>query len=42
MTWGELKGPADWRTMLTKWILEGRKSEWIDQHMLVRGQSASA
>jgi len=34
-TWAGLKGPADWRTMLTKWILEGRESDWIDQHMLV-------
>jgi len=42
MSWGALKGPADWRTMLTKWILEGRKSDWIDQHMLVRRQPASA
>ena len=33
-TWAALKGPADWRTMLTKWILEGRRSAWIDQHML--------
>ena len=29
-----LKGPADWRTMLTRWILEGRESGWIKQHML--------
>jgi glycosyltransferase involved in cell wall biosynthesis len=42
ITWAALKGPADWRTMLTKWILEGRKSDWIDQHMLVRGEPASA
>ena len=34
-TWAALKGPADWRTMLTKWIREGRESDWIDQHMLV-------
>jgi len=41
-TWAALKGPADWRTMLTKWVLEGRKSEWIGQHMLVRGEPAIA
>lgn len=35
-TWAALKGPADWRTMLTKWILEGRKSDWIDRHMLAQ------
>jgi glycosyltransferase involved in cell wall biosynthesis len=35
-TWAALKGPADWRTMLTKWILEGQKSEWIEQHLLGR------
>ena len=38
MTWAALKGPADWRTMLTKWILEGRNSDWIEQHMLSREQ----
>jgi glycosyltransferase involved in cell wall biosynthesis len=35
LTWAALNGPADWRTMLTKWILEGRRSDWIDRHMLV-------
>ena len=38
LTWCALKGPADWRTLLTKWILEGRKSDWIEQHMLGREQ----
>jgi glycosyltransferase involved in cell wall biosynthesis len=42
MTWAALKGPADWRTMLTKWILEGRKSDWIERHMLSRRQPESA
>jgi glycosyltransferase involved in cell wall biosynthesis len=34
LSWEALKGPADWRTMLTKWILEGRESDWIKSHML--------
>ena len=40
-TWAAMKGPADWRTMLTKWILEGRKSDWIERHMLSRRQPES-
>jgi len=36
LSWAALKGPADWRTMLTKWILEGRESEWIQQNKLDR------
>jgi glycosyltransferase involved in cell wall biosynthesis len=39
LSWAALKGPADWRTMLTKWILEGRESEWIQQHKLDGGAS---
>jgi glycosyltransferase involved in cell wall biosynthesis len=42
MTWAALKGPADWRTMLTKWILEGRGSDWIEQHMLSREEPIGA
>jgi glycosyltransferase involved in cell wall biosynthesis len=34
LSWAALKGPADWRTMLAKWILEGRESEWIQQNKL--------
>ena len=41
LTWAALKGPADWRKLLTEWILEGRNSDWIDRHMLVREQPAS-
>ena len=41
LTWAVLKGPADWRTLLTEWILRGRDSDWIDRHMLVREQPAS-
>ena len=33
-TWVALKGPADWRTMIFKWVVEGRSSPWICQHML--------
>ena len=40
LSWEALKGPADWRTMLAKWILEGRHSNWIDRHMLSRAQPA--
>jgi glycosyltransferase involved in cell wall biosynthesis len=34
MTWGALQGPADWRTLLTKWVLEGADSSWIRANML--------
>ena len=33
-SWEALKGPADWRTMLTKWVAEGASSPWIQQHKL--------
>jgi glycosyltransferase involved in cell wall biosynthesis len=39
ISWAALKGPADWRTMLTRWILEGPKSEWIQRHKLDGGVS---
>ena len=42
LTWAALKGPADWRTMLTEWILRGRDSDWIERHMLVREKPANA
>ena len=33
LTWAALKGPADWRTMIFKWIVEGHTSPWIrDQY----------
>ena len=41
LTWAALKGPADWRKLLTEWILRGPDSDWIDRHMLVREQPAS-
>ena len=33
-TWKALQGPADWRTMIVKWVTEGPSSQWIRQHML--------
>jgi glycosyltransferase involved in cell wall biosynthesis len=33
-TWAALRGPADWRTMIFKWVVEGRSSSWIKEHML--------
>lgn len=34
MAWAALKGPADWRTMIYKWVTEGASSPWIRDHML--------
>lgn len=33
-TWAALKGPADWRTLIFKWVVEGRSSPWLREHML--------
>lgn len=33
-TWEALRGPADWRTLLTKWITEGEHSPWLDDYKL--------
>jgi glycosyltransferase involved in cell wall biosynthesis len=33
-TWQALKGPADWRTMIFKWVVEGGGSRWLREHML--------
>ena len=33
-TWQALKGPTDWRTMIFKWVVEGRCSPWLREHML--------
>jgi glycosyltransferase involved in cell wall biosynthesis len=35
LTWEALKGPADWRTMIVKWVTEGRSSPWIRDRLLV-------
>jgi glycosyltransferase involved in cell wall biosynthesis len=34
LTWTALKGPADWRSMIFNWVVEGRSSPWIRNHML--------
>jgi glycosyltransferase involved in cell wall biosynthesis len=34
LTWAALKGPADWRTLIFKWVVEGSQSQWISDHML--------
>jgi glycosyltransferase involved in cell wall biosynthesis len=34
LSWAALKGPADWRTMLREWILNGAESQWILKHKL--------
>jgi hypothetical protein len=36
-TWQALKGPADWRTLIVKWVTEGSASPWILEHMLLSG-----
>lgn len=33
-TWSRLSGPADWRTLLFKWVTEGDESSWIREHKL--------
>lgn len=33
-TWRKLTGPADWRTLLLKWVTEGENSPWIQDHKL--------
>ena len=34
LSWTALKGPADWRTMLREWIINGADSPWILKHKL--------
>lgn len=34
LTWAALKGPADWRTLIVKWVVEGRSSPWLREHMV--------
>ena len=36
LSWEALKGPADWRTMLSEWIVNGPQSEWLGRHRLDR------
>ncbi|MGH6678924.1 MAG: glycosyltransferase, partial [Bradyrhizobium sp.] len=33
-TWAALKGPADWRTLIFKWVVQGRSSPWFKGRML--------
>jgi glycosyltransferase involved in cell wall biosynthesis len=44
LTWEALKGPADWRTMIVKWVMEGPSSPWIRDHLLgaIEERSSSA
>lgn len=35
-TWEALSGPADWRTLMIRWVTEGENSLWIAQHKLDR------
>jgi glycosyltransferase involved in cell wall biosynthesis len=35
LTWEALKGPADWRTMIVKWVIEGRSSPSIHDRLLM-------
>jgi glycosyltransferase involved in cell wall biosynthesis len=34
LTWDALKGTADWRTMIVKWVVEGPSSPWIHGRLL--------
>jgi glycosyltransferase involved in cell wall biosynthesis len=40
VTWAALKGPADWRTLIFKWVVEGRSSPWLKSRMLAGLNSA--
>jgi glycosyltransferase involved in cell wall biosynthesis len=42
LTWAALKGPADWRTLIFKWIVEGRYSPWIRERMLIAAKPLGA
>ena len=33
-TWSSLRGPADWRTLLKKWVIEGEHSPWLQPYRL--------
>ena len=33
-TWTSLQGPADWRTLITTWVIEGEQSHWLDDFKL--------
>jgi glycosyltransferase involved in cell wall biosynthesis len=40
LTWKALAGPADWRTLVSKWIVEGPSSSWIRERMLTAVKGA--
>jgi hypothetical protein len=42
LSWAALKGPADWRTMLREWIINGAESPWITEHKLDASTRAAA
>lgn len=33
-TWNSLRGPADWRAMVTHWVVEGKDSPWLRDRSL--------
>lgn len=39
-TWAALTGPADWRTLIFKWCVEGGASPWIRDRMLTAAQQS--
>ena len=41
LTWAALQGPADWRTMIFKWVVEGDNSPWIRNRMLMAAKPTS-
>lgn len=42
LTWEALKGPADWRTLIFKWVVEGKSSPWLRERMLTSPNSSAA
>jgi glycosyltransferase involved in cell wall biosynthesis len=40
LTWSALEGPADWRTLVSKWVIEGPNSSWIRDRMLAAAKRA--
>jgi glycosyltransferase involved in cell wall biosynthesis len=36
LTWAALQGPADWRTLMFKWLVEGPRCQWIQDRLLSR------
>lgn len=42
LTWRRLQGPADWRTLMSKWVTEGENSAWVSERRLKKARSAWA